>query len=250
MRVIAFLQLFNELENGNLVRCLDNCKIWADDIYIYDDCSTDGSQEVYLQYTDKTKIIYGNTREFNKEIYHKKELLALALQDNPDWIIWQDGDAILSRELTNNLKNILQELDDKNIDGAYIHYLNLWRSNSFHRVDNSYDKGWFCIVWKNNGKLKYFPKDGLHQDQFPKGMNNTIKINHNVIHYGFSTKENIVRKYVTYKSYGQTGQSLHRLIDETTSFKLLKVNIDVFPEDNIPTNYETEKIPCPIVFQV
>ena len=51
MRLVAFLQLRNELENGNLIRCLENCKKWADDIYIYDDCSDDGSQEIYQKYT-------------------------------------------------------------------------------------------------------------------------------------------------------------------------------------------------------
>ena len=72
--------------------------------------------------------------------------------------------------MTNNLRSVLQDLDAKGVDGAYVHYLNLWRSNSYHRVDNSYDLGWFLLLWKNTGKLHYEPKKGLHLDQFPLGI--------------------------------------------------------------------------------
>ena len=97
MRIVAFLQLYNELENGNLVRCLENCTKWADDIYIYDDCSDDGSQDVYLKYTERGNIIFGSERNFKKELFHKQSLLEMALKSRPDWIGWIDGDTTLKR---------------------------------------------------------------------------------------------------------------------------------------------------------
>jgi len=106
MRLVAFLQLYNELENGNLIRCLENCKRWADDIYIYDDCSTDGSQEVYTQYTEKKNIILGSTHDFSMELFHKQQLLDLVLGSNPQWIGWIDGDCVLCKELTERCKTL------------------------------------------------------------------------------------------------------------------------------------------------
>ena len=115
MKLVAFLQLYNENETGNLRRCLDNCKKWADEIFIYDDCSIDGSQEVYLEYTDKDHIIFGTTRNFTEELFHKQQLLELTLKSNPDWIGWIDGDTTLSRTLTENCKQILEELPKNNL---------------------------------------------------------------------------------------------------------------------------------------
>ena len=248
MIVSAILQLYNELEKGNLVRCLENCKQWADHIYIYDDCSTDGSQEIYLQYTPENNIIFGRERNFKRELFDKQELLELAKSSSPDWIFWQDGDAILDRDLTLNLKQILAQIPER-VQGAYLHYINIWRSSSFHRVDNLFGEGNFLVLWRNEN-LEYLPQEGLHLPQFPSSIdiNKLAVLPYNILHYGFSSKEQIVRKYLTYKSLGQEGNDLERLIDEYSSFDLVKIPVECFPEENIPKNYLTENKPHPIVY--
>lgn len=104
MKIIAFLQLYNELEKGHLTRCLTNCAQWADEICIYDDCSTDGSEDIYNLYAPPGNIIRGSLRDFAAEQYHKAALLELALSKEPDWIGWIDGDATLDRALTSDPK--------------------------------------------------------------------------------------------------------------------------------------------------
>ena len=121
MKIAAFLQLYNELENGHLIRCLENCRQWADEIFIYDDASTDGSWKVYFDYTDKDHVIFGKGRDFQAEIFHKQELLSLVQKSNPDWIFWQDGDAILNRCMTTSLHEMLGRLPDS-YDGVDVHY--------------------------------------------------------------------------------------------------------------------------------
>jgi hypothetical protein len=253
MKLIAFLQLYNENETGNLKRCLDNCKQWADEIFIYDDCSTDGSQEIYLNYTDKKNIIFGDVRNFKMEIFHKQQLLELALKSNPDWIGWIDGDAILSNNLINNCKNILSDLSNK-YDGVYLHNINMWRDESYRRLDNNFDDLYHLVFWRNNGKLYYDPVPELHQIQYPKGIldKDMYKMNENtgnvLLHYGFSSKYLILRKYLIYKSYGQKGKDLDRLIDEQTSFKLVKINKNWFPNANIPINYDNAIYPKSLTY--
>jgi len=250
MRTIAFLQLHNELENGNLIRCLENCRRWSDDIFIYDDCSTDGSQEIYKKYTNSQNVILGTVRDFAAELYHKQQLLALALKSNPDWIGWIDGDAILCKEITENCKEYLKMLDQIGKDGSYLHNLNLWRHPAFYRTDNKFNGLWHVVFWKNNGHLHYDPVKRLHQPQFPKGMESIHKPSADVplLHFGFSSERLIIKKYLTYKSYGQTGWMLDRLIDEQTSYVLEKVQKYWYPIENLPVDFDTVSMPKSLTY--
>jgi hypothetical protein len=245
VKIAAFLQLRNELENGNLVRCLGNCRLWADDIFIYDDASTDDSRSIYLDYTPQDHIICGDVREFDREIYHKSALLSLVLSGSPDWVVWIDGDAILDRGWTNEARQRLSFYGSKGYDHIFIHNLNLWRSPCYYRKDNSFNDLNPPVFWKNTGKLNYRDLPGLHQQQYPDGMELGVLAPGNLLHYGFASYENIVRKYLTYKSYGQYGWSLNRLIDEST-LSLERVPDGLYPEDNIPVC--DGPMPSPISF--
>lgn len=245
MKIVAFLQLYNENERGNLRRCLDNCKSWADEIVIYDDASTDGSQEVYLEYTDKDLILFGNKNEFNRELFHKQELLRIALKLNPDWIGWIDGDAIFDRYITTGLPQIIESANQMGVDGVFFHNLNLWKDECWYRMDNLYNNLWHCCLWKNNGNLHYKPVDSLHKQQYPNGMAKQMRLNHQLLHYGFASREKIIEKYLRYKSHGQTGWALDRLIDEVSSYDLRKVDKNLYPDVNVPAHYDESTRPRP-----
>ena len=90
----------------------------------------------------------------------------------------------------------------------------------------------------------------MHQPQYPIGLNiNSRKeSNQAIIHYGFSDYEKIVNKYLTYKSYGQTGWDLDRLIDETASYTLEKLPKHIYPPENIPEDYKESIKPEPLTY--
>jgi hypothetical protein len=245
LRVVAFLQLCNELASGNLIRCLEGCKKWAEDIYIYDDCSEDGSQEIYPLYTNMSNVILGTVREFDKELYHKEQLLSLALASRPDWIGWIDGDVILSNALSTQCQQILGQAGNAGYDSIAVHNLNLWRHPCFFRTDNMFNDLWHIVFWKNNGNLRYEAVPGLHQLQYPSGMTHTLNLplDQCLLHYGFASERQIARKYLTYKSYGQSGWSLERLIDEQTSFEVSRTPLNWFPDENRPHDFAGELQP-------
>lgn len=245
-KIIAFLQLYNESEKGNLVRCLENCKQWSDEIVIYDDASTDDSLNIYLNYTDRNNIIIGTENEFNKELYHKQKLLELALSKDPDYIGWIDGDDIFDKALTEDMQGFLNYLPS-NIDAVWLHNVNLWRDECFYRVDSEFNSNEKANIWRNNGNLKYEPSIGLHKPQTPIGLENYIKYGHNLIHYGFSSERSIVRKYLDYKKQGQNGWMLDRLIDES-SMRLFKLPKEVYPTKNIPLHYDTVEEPIRLTY--
>ncbi len=248
--IASFLQLRNESENGNLRMCLNNCSKYADEIFIFDDHSTDDSRDVYLEFTKEKNIIFADDLSFKRELFNKQMLLELVLKRKPDWIVWQDGDAIFDRYITSECKHLLSSLDKDGFDGCGVHLLNLWRHPAFYRKDGGYNDLVYCCFWKNNGKLHYDPKEGLHFPQHPKGMEKISRLPdlNGILHYGFASEERIVKKYYMYKSLGQTGWKLDRLLDERSSFELAKVPKMMFPIENIPKDYDEIARPAPLKF--
>lgn len=244
-KIVAFLQLYNELDKGNLIRCLDNCSQWSDEILIYDDASTDGSMDVYLKYTEIENIIVGTSNEFNRELYHKEQLLGMARSKQPDFIGWIDGDDIFDRTLTENMQAFLEDIP-KSVDGVQCHNVNLWRDDRFYRVDNLFDGLDKINIWRNSTQLRYEPSGGLHQPQNPQGMQSIVNLGNKLLHYGFASERSIARKYLDYKSHGQGGWALDRLIDEQSSFYLLETPTEWYPQKNLPVCAGPK--PTPITF--
>ena len=140
-----------------------------------------------------------------------------------DWIFWMDGDTILERYAIENKGQRFRTMCEKAIDAqldavAFGHY-NLWRSKRHYRIDDSYhsihDRG-VMAFWKNNGNLKFSEKHGLHHLQYPEGIVNPVRTNLNLIHMGFATDYQIMKKYDTYKERGQKGWALDRILSEET----------------------------------
>ena len=218
-KVVGFSQLHNELELGNLenwFKCMEIC----DEIYIFDQASTDGSREFYKKY-DNVHVIESDTNRFTEELVCKQELLEKLLSEQPDtdWIFWLDGDTILDKRLLERetLEDLLFQLDDSRVDSAFLGHYNLWRSDAWHRVDDQYDhfmQAGRMAFWKNNGMLSFPKEEGLHKSQHPQGIRNAARVPYNLIHRGFATDQQLFKKYDNYKGRGQTGWALDRLLNE------------------------------------
>jgi glycosyltransferase involved in cell wall biosynthesis len=212
MKLIGFLSVYNEVEKRNLRRCLESMSQYCDEIVIYDDASTDNSVEVAREFTDL--IIEGKVNEWGKEAEHRQQLLELALTRNPDWIFWMDADEVVEKKGEEGAIRELCETDK--FDSYAFHEVNLWRTTAFYRVDNSYNDGLFCRLWKNNGMLQIPNRAGLHQRLVPDTLKKESLSDIEIIHYGFSSDDRIIDKYITYRAHGQSGWALDRLIDERT----------------------------------
>jgi len=226
LRLLGFLQMYNESENDNLIRVLNHMKNFCDEIVIYDDGSTDDSVEIALKYTKH--VIRGKTNDFQNELQHKQQLLNLALSLNPDWIVWLDADEVFDRDgTTHGIRALCNYGNVKGIDGFSFQEFNLWKSTNKYRVDGLWNKLWQVRLWKNNENLKFLQEKGLHRQIYPLGLKKIYRSDIKVIHYGFSSEKKIKEKYEMYKKNGQTGKLLNMLIDETT-IKLKKISPDLF----------------------
>lgn len=244
MKIVAFARLYNEAESGHLPRFLRNVASWADELVIYDDASTDASSSLYESCSIPTHVIHGPSREFDREQFHCFSLLDLALSRSPDWIVWMDGDTILERRLDRDgLRRVLSDATAAGHDGLRFHNVNLWRSPAWYRTDNSFNDLWPTCCWRNTGKLSFDPRGGLHGQLYPNGMENVQGWDYKLLHYGFASREWILRKWRTYRDHGQSGWSLDRLIDER-GMSLAPSRAEWFPEANLPSEVEFEV--CPV----
>ncbi len=212
MKIVGFAQLRNELENGNLKNWFKTME-FCDSIYIYDQDSTDGSKEYYKKF-ENTVVIESPVNDFTNEMKCKDILLTKLLEEQPDtdWIIWLDGDTIIDARLTNQnafiLKMILEShLNKENVDSIVLGHYNLWRNDIHYRIDSLFDwlhdKG-ICAIWRNNGKLKFNPVGGLHREQYPEGVDRGVRFKYSLIHRGFATDNQIIRRINHYKSIPDT----------------------------------------------
>jgi len=211
----------------------------TDVIVVYDDCSTEVVRPIYEQFG--CVVIYGLRNEFHRELYHKQQLLYVALTFKPDWVLWFDSDAILGRqfETRDGAESVLKSCDTQGIHLLHLHNLNLWRSNRSYRVDNAFNDLWHGVWWKNTGELHYSPVAKLHQKQYPQFWIDRDRVICNskypnesgkLIHFGFATDDDIATKYFKYRENGQTGWPLDRLVSEDDKLELQVAPDEWFPE--------------------
>lgn len=246
MKIIGFAQLRNELEKGNLenwFKCMSVC----DYIYIFDQNSTDGSQEYYKKF-DNVSVIESNENKFSKEIVCKNELLTKLLKEHPDtdWILWLDGDSLLDGRLLENDGKLFKELcrqgSFERTDALIFGHYNLWRSDVHYRTDDQYHSlhGNLVALWRNTGNLSFPSQPGLHQKQYPDGLTSAVKTNYSVIHRGFATDYQIITRYDTYKANGQNGWALERLLNEDG------LETELLPSETLPKWFEVTNSKNPI----
>ena len=217
MSIIGFAQLHEEERKGNLERFAENMASLCDSVYVWDQDSQDNSRDYYEIYG--WNVHYNNTNDFKNEISCKQSLLEWIIRENREgWILWLDGDSTL-----NINKKVLSQLtysaNTQGYDAIAFGHLNLWDSEDKYRVDNNYmhlDELGVIGMWKIRPNLSFNISSGLHKLQYPnvtKVMDcRQIKIHH----YGFLSNEVRQEKYNTYKSMGQTGYNLERIIDIST----------------------------------
>jgi hypothetical protein len=238
-KIVAVVQIYNELEKGNLQRFFNYITPCVDGVVVYDDCSTDGSYEYALKHA--SKVIRGTKNNFSLEIEHKQQLLEVALSLNPDFILSIDADEVLSCGGSEGLQKLCAQCEFDEIDGYEFHLINLWRSSNWKRVDSLYNDGWFNKLWRVSGDMHFdLSKTGLHQKLYPPCIKKVEKQNIlQILHYGFADITNQAYKYLTYRSHGQRGYiMLDRLISED-SLMLEEVPESLYP----PELYQKDQMP-------
>lgn len=183
MKLIAQVCMFNEMEKGNLERCLENLRLYCDEIVVYDDASTDNSVEIASEYT--SHIIRGEKNNQNNELEHKAAMLEKAKELGATHCFWLDCDEVLDRAGTMGGLRTLCESWPEGLDAYSFPELNLWRSQTYVRTDSLFTKARFVRLWKIDQNTAFSVREGVHLRLYPSTIETVQEAPFGVIHYGF-----------------------------------------------------------------
>ena len=214
MDIIGFLQVRNEVSTGHLNRFIQYNLELFDKLYVYDDASTDGTAEILSKHA--TVLVRGGESKFSSELTNKAELLEKIISNcnEGDAILWLDADEVVYAS-KQELKELIEESFNLGYDSVALEHRNLWRSESWYRVDHNFNDLFPARLWKVSKGLSFPKRFGLHVTTEPLGLKATRQVNrYPVVHYGFASEDLILRKYESYRQHWLKGYALNRLISE------------------------------------
>lgn len=234
MKLVGYVQLKNERCSGHLRRCLENLSLICDDFVIYDDGSDDGSQEIYRKYTPH--VIQGPGGMFEREAEISQQLLDYCRDVlRGDWAVWIDGDAIFNRAATDDgaIRDLMEKAEKLDgCDGYAIHWINTYLSPRWYRIDDRFNDLLTVGLFRLTPELAYDTTPGLHRQRFPNGVAQVEDQRRvEIIHLGFSSQEEIERKYRQYRALGQRGWALERMLSTQPSLSYM-------PDYLFPSHYQ------------
>jgi hypothetical protein len=216
MKITGFLQVRNELITGHLDRFLKFNSELFDYLVAFDDASTDDTAKFLKDNVDL--LITSEFCSFTSELANKQKLLSEAKKHFPDtdWFLWLDADEVLFTSRS-ELELLISEAEEGGFSGISFPLTNLWKSEAFYRIDSGYDSLTNVRLWRNTQDLDFTPESGLHRLMHPTGVKRILKQSRfHVTHFGFASRSLIARKFAYYRSVGQQGVNLWRLIDENS----------------------------------
>jgi glycosyltransferase involved in cell wall biosynthesis len=178
------LATFNE--EKNLAGCLDSVKDLADEIIIVDGTSTDKTVEIAKEYNAKVKITT------NKQNFHINKQMAIDMATK-DWILQLDADEHISKEQTEEIKEILEK-DSKEFNGYWMPRKNLFLGR-FLMKGGQYPDYTLRLYRKGKGKL---PQKDVHEQAVVEGKVGYLKSA--LLHYPYKSFSHYLRKWNLYNN--------------------------------------------------
>jgi SAM-dependent methyltransferase len=253
VNLVAQVCMFNEVEKGNLDRCLDNLRRYCDRIVIYDDASTDDSVAVAERYG--AHVIRGQVNNQMQELAHKQAILEKSLEFGATHLFWLDCDEVLDRTGTmGGLRDLCRDWPE-GVDAFSFPEINLWRSQTWQRLDSLFTKARFVRLWKVTPEISFNVREGVHKQLYPATIQNVQEAPFGVIHYGFHDYKKMMVKIGAHQmdrdalhrcaEFGIDGQGANWILDERRC-ACRKLPDSIFPPGCLPPDIKKRPLPRPI----
>lgn len=180
-RLSVVLATYNEEEN--LPRCLDSVKDLADEIVIVDGTSKDNTVEIAKDYKAKVTV---TTNPSNFHINKQKAID----KATGDWILQLDADEVVSKELADEIKKILEK--DPVENGYWMPRKNFFLGRFLMKGGQYPD---YTVRLYRNGKGK-LPQKDVHEQAVIEGKVGHLK--EALLHYPYKNFNAYYHKWMRY----------------------------------------------------
>lgn len=193
------------VKNGGeiLKRVVESVARMVDEIVVFDDHSTDETEQICKSCSKVVNYYKSEHTEFN-EARDRNKVLQMAKDRTPDWIFSFDADEESSEELINNIQKIVNNPNPE-IKLYCFQICHLWntgdiKNNTHHRSDglwNFFSQG---RLFKNepNQEIKV-NEEGLHSGSTPYFSQENMMVTHyRIRHYGNADPSQRLKKYMWY----------------------------------------------------
>jgi glycosyltransferase involved in cell wall biosynthesis len=219
MKLVAILRIKNEIL---VIReFLERLSKLVDEIVVVDNGSTDGTKEVYKDFSKIASVI--NTEGFD-EGRDKTILLDKAKERKADWIIWLDGDELFEDFVTRDMLLKYMKSGYERIAFRLSHF---WLSKKKCRMDGKYFL--YSLIpqvrmWRNTPE-SYFRNVKIHNGDI-KGVNGPIFYSpYRIKHYGYIDISKVMEKFNLYSEIDAGGSRTYEHIrpeTKTLTFKFIE----------------------------
>ena len=211
-------------ESALINQCLNDLSMYIDHIVLLDDGSYDGTANMAAKWK-KVKKIHRQKDKGDKRCEGKdrQKMLDMAYKTGADFFLFIDCDEIFEDMFKTE---IYKQMMDSSVDLWFYKEINFWRSLTYHRIDELYDKGWFGRLFRATEGLAYRDQDehcGGIPMNLPGGPEKERRSHIRVKHYGFCTERRLLHKFRSLwkrEKNRLTMKQLHehydRLLDEST----------------------------------
>ncbi|HIF9340943.1 TPA: glycosyltransferase family 2 protein [Photobacterium damselae] len=199
-------------EEKHLAACLDSVKDWVDEIVILDSGSSDATEEIARQYTNKFYV----SEDWPGFGIQRQRAQAFV---ESDYILWLDADERVTPELMQEIQRIL-----KNKPEDKIYYINRLSVFLDKKIAHS---GWYPDFVARLYKTKSAQYDSslVHEKVFTNELK-TEKLHYHLIHYPYNNLQHYLDKSVKYAEYwsndrykkGKTSSILSAIIHSLSCF--------------------------------
>jgi glycosyltransferase involved in cell wall biosynthesis len=180
-RLSVIVPTYNEAHN--LRDCLESVR-FADDIFVVDSFSTDGTPEIAREYTDHV---------VQHEYVHSAAQKNWAIpQVKGDWILVVDADERVTPELRARIERILEE--GTPFDGFYVRRMTVFFGKLIRHC--GWDRDYLVRLWRN-GKGRYEDLE-VHADVIVDGRVGTIR--EHLIHDTYRSFAHYMEKFDRYST--------------------------------------------------
>jgi glycosyltransferase involved in cell wall biosynthesis len=186
MKLVCMTQVYNQNTHvghdgkTNIERFMESVAKYCDGLVVFDDASTDGSRDVVTSLGSSIELQIPSNKE-------------------NAWVLCLDPDEVFEAKVERGALRALVNL----YDGYSFRKRDLWRTDRYLRLDGHWSQSEDVRLFRLHDDISYNTDFGVRTDLWPdEGIATVASSMLKIVHFGYSTDEQIVHKYKRFMKLG------------------------------------------------